>query len=60
LRIWQGDDLLLAMDGGISISENPSLRFDYLSNGAQVFRAEAKDTDDQVFRGEWPVEAPRM
>jgi sulfur-oxidizing protein SoxY len=60
LRIWQGDDLLLAMDGGISISENPSIRFDYLSNGATVFRAEAVDTDNHVFKGEWPVETPRM
>jgi sulfur-oxidizing protein SoxY len=60
LRIWQGDELLLAMDGGISISENPSIRFDYLANGAKMFRAEAVDTDNHVFRGEWPVEASRM
>jgi sulfur-oxidizing protein SoxY len=60
LRIWQGGDLLLAMDGGISISENPSIRFGYVSNGANAFRAEALDTDNHVFTGEWPVETPRM
>lgn len=60
LRIWQGDDLVLAMDGGISISEDPNIRFDYAPNGAAAFRAEAVDTDDHVFVGEWPVETPKM
>jgi sulfur-oxidizing protein SoxY len=56
LRIWQGDDLVLAMEGGISISEDPSIRFSYLPTGAKSFRAEAVDTDNKVFRAEWPVE----
>jgi sulfur-oxidizing protein SoxY len=56
LRVWQGDQLVLEMDGGISISENPNIRFSYLPNGASVFRAEAVDTEGHVFRGEWPVE----
>ena len=55
LRIWQGDDLVLSMEGGISISEDPSIRFSYLPNGAKAFRAEAVDTDNKVFRAEWPV-----
>jgi sulfur-oxidizing protein SoxY len=57
LRVWQGDELVLAMDGGISISEDPNIRFTYLPNGATRFRAEAIDTDGHVFKGEWPVEA---
>jgi sulfur-oxidizing protein SoxY len=57
LRVWQGDELVLAMDGGISISENPNIRFNYLPNGAARFRAEAIDTDGHVFKGEWPVAA---
>jgi sulfur-oxidizing protein SoxY len=57
LRVWQGDELVLAMDGGISISEDPNIRFSYLPNGATRFRAEAVDTDGHVFKGEWPVEA---
>jgi sulfur-oxidizing protein SoxY len=55
LRVWQGDQLLLAMDGGISISEDPNIRFAYRPNGAATFRAEAHDTEGHVFRGEWPV-----
>jgi sulfur-oxidizing protein SoxY len=56
LRVWQGDQLVLEMDGGISISENPNIRFSYVPNGASTFRAEAVDTDGHVFKGEWPVE----
>jgi sulfur-oxidizing protein SoxY len=57
LRVWHGDELVLAMDGGISISEDPNIRFNYLPNGATRFRVEAVDTDGHVFKGEWPVEA---
>jgi sulfur-oxidizing protein SoxY len=57
IRVWQGDELVLAMDGGISMSENPNIRFNYRPNGAAQFRVEAVDTDGHVFRSEWPVEA---
>jgi sulfur-oxidizing protein SoxY len=55
LRVWQGDELILAMEGGISISEDPNIRFAYRPNGATAFHAEARDTEGHVFRGEWPV-----
>ena len=57
LKLWQGDSLVLAMEGGISISEDPNLRFTYVSNGAKTFRAEAKDTAGHVFRNEWKIDA---
>ena len=60
LQLWQDDSPVLAMEGGISISEDPNLRFTYVSNGAKRFRAEAKDTDGHVFRNEWDVEKPGM
>ena len=56
LRVWQGNQLVLEMDGGISISENPNIRFSYVPNGASTFRVEAVDTDGHIFKGEWPVE----
>jgi sulfur-oxidizing protein SoxY len=56
LRIWQDDSLVLAMEGGISISEDPNIRFTYVPNGAKRFRVEAKDTDGHVFQNEWKVE----
>jgi sulfur-oxidizing protein SoxY len=60
LRLWQGEDLVLSMDGGISISQDPNLRFSYVPNGAKTFRAEAIDTEEHVFRGEWPADRPDM
>jgi sulfur-oxidizing protein SoxY len=56
LRIWQGDQLVMTLDGGIAISEDPNIRFNYKPNGAADFRVEAVDTDKHVFRNEWPVE----
>jgi sulfur-oxidizing protein SoxY len=60
LRVWQDDRLVLAMEGGISISEDPNIRFTYIPNGAKRFRAEAKDTEGHVFRNEWKVETSGM
>jgi sulfur-oxidizing protein SoxY len=60
VRVWQDDKLVLAMEGGISISEDPNIRFTYVPSGAKRFRVEAKDTDGHVFHGEWPVETSGM
>jgi sulfur-oxidizing protein SoxY len=60
LKIWQGDDLVMAMDGGIAISEDPNIRFNYKPNGAVRFRAEGIDTSKNLFRDEWPVEKPML
>ena len=60
LKVWQGDQLLLSVDGGISISEDPNIRFSYRPNGATAFRAEARDTEGHVFEGKWPAERPDM
>jgi sulfur-oxidizing protein SoxY len=58
LKVWQGDDLVLAMDGGISISEDPNIRFNYKPNGAASFRVEAVDTSKHTFRDEWTIDKP--
>jgi sulfur-oxidizing protein SoxY len=60
IRIWQDDTLLLAMEGGISISEDPNIRFTFLPQGAKRFRVEAKDTEGHVFQGEWKAETSGM
>ena len=57
LRLWQDDSPVLTMEGGISISEDPNIRFTYVSNGAKRFRAEARDTEGHVFQHEWNVDA---
>ncbi|WP_332872482.1 quinoprotein dehydrogenase-associated SoxYZ-like carrier [Pontibaca salina] len=49
LDVYQGDDLLFTLDGGISISENPVFRFEYTDNGAPALRIRAEDTEGNVF-----------
>ncbi|OYX42648.1 MAG: quinoprotein dehydrogenase-associated SoxYZ-like carrier [Rhodobacterales bacterium 32-67-9] len=58
LEVWQGDDLLFALDGGISISENPVFRFDYTDNGAPALRIHAVDTEGNVFEQMLPKDPP--
>ena len=60
LRLWQDDSLVLAMEGGISLSEDPNIRFTYASTGAKRFRAEAKDTGGHLFRNEWKIDDSGM
>jgi len=51
---------ILKMTGGISISEDPNIRFAYVPNGTQSIRIEAKDTEGHLFRGEWKVDDPAI
>jgi sulfur-oxidizing protein SoxY len=55
VRLWQGQDLLLSIESGISISENPSFRFDFRPNGAATFKAEMEDSEGKSFQQEWPA-----
>lgn len=55
VRIWQGDELLLSIESGISIAENPAFRFDYRPNGAGSFRAEVEDSKGGSAHQEWPA-----
>lgn len=49
IEVYQGDEMLFSMEGGISISEDPSIRFTYTDNGAEKLRIRATDTDGAVF-----------
>ncbi len=49
LEVWQGDEMLFAMDGGISISENPVFRFAYDDNGSTDLTVRATDTEGNSF-----------
>jgi sulfur-oxidizing protein SoxY len=60
VKIWQGEELLLAVEGSISISEDPNIRFTYLPNHAKSFAVEAIDTESRIFKGDWPVDASQM
>ena len=58
LEVRQGDELLFAMTGGISISENPVFRFRYTDNGAPGFRVHVEDTEGNVFDQTLPKDPP--
>jgi sulfur-oxidizing protein SoxY len=60
LKIWQGEELLLTVESSISISEDPNIRFTYLPNHAKSFAVEAIDTDNRIFKGDWPVDASQI
>ena len=60
LAVSQGDELVLKMESGISLSEDPNIRFTYRPNGAATMRVEALDTDGHRFTGEWPIETSDM
>ena len=56
LQVLQDDRLILKMVGGISISEDPNLRFNYVPNGAKTVRLEASDNTGSQFTAAWPAE----
>jgi len=49
LAVYQGDELLFTLQGGISVSENPVFRFSYTDNGSPALHVRAEDTDGNVF-----------
>lgn len=56
LTISQGDRLILKMEGGISISEDPNFRFQFDARPGEEIKVEATDTEGQVFKGHWPLD----
>lgn len=53
LEVLQGEALLFRMDGGISISENPTFRFEYDDNGSASIRVRAVDTNGNIYQQEF-------
>ena len=51
IEVFEGDDRLLRLSGGISLSENPSLRFFYNSNGSGKLKVLATDIDGGRYEG---------
>ena len=49
LEVKRGSDVVFRMTGGISISENPNIRFSYAGSGDDTLKVTAKDTESRVF-----------
>jgi len=56
--VTQGGALIFAMEGGISISEDPNFRFTYRPNGAGAIAVDAVDIAGATFAASWPANAP--
>ena len=55
MAVYQGDELVFSVEGGISISEDPNFRFTFTPDGAKSFRVDATDTNGAHFTGSWPA-----
>ena len=53
MEVYQGGELLFRMEGGISISENPTFRFKYDDDGSASIRVKATDTEGNVYTREF-------
>mgnify|MGYP000386124426 CR=1 FL=1 len=50
LEVRRDGELVFQLEGGISLSEDPNIRFTYADGGAGVLEATAKDTDGREFK----------
>lgn len=57
MTISQGDRLILSMEGGISISEDPNFRFAFDAVSDKEIDVAISDTDGKKFTGKWPLAA---
>ena len=55
LAVSQGDKPVFSMEGGISLSEDPTFRFSYEKNG-QAVTVDVKDTEGNVFKRAFPAD----
>jgi sulfur-oxidizing protein SoxY len=59
VRFTQGERLLLEADVDFALSENPTLRFEFVPQGNAPLKAEAADTRDKRFAGSTRLEDMR-
>lgn len=55
IEVKRGSDIVFTMDGGISLSENPNIRFTYAPGPDDEIVVTAKDTDGSVFTARQPA-----
>ena len=53
--VYQDDDLVFSVDGGISISEDPNFRFAFAAGPNRTLRVEASDNSGARFTSSWPI-----
>lgn len=58
IEISRGKSLLLKIEGGISLSEDPNIRFTYRGDDEAEYNVKAIDTQEASFTASWPAIAP--
>ena len=51
ISVTRAGELVFRVEGGISLSENPNIRFTYAAGGDEVLEVTAEDTDGRTFTG---------
>ncbi len=52
IDVARGGERVFRMEGGISLSENPNIRFTYAAGSDEILNVTAEDTDGRVFTGQ--------
>jgi sulfur-oxidizing protein SoxY len=52
IDVARGSDRVFRMEGGISLSEDPNIRFTYAAGSDETLHVMAEDTDGRVFEGQ--------
>lgn len=55
IKVSYGDRLVLAVEGNISLSEDPSIHFHYVPHAPAEIAVEVTDSDGLKFSQSWPV-----
>ncbi len=55
MEVRQGDDVVLEVAGSITLSQNPTIGFDYVTNGAADMEVRATDTGGGSWARRFPV-----
>ncbi|MEL7049081.1 MAG: thiosulfate oxidation carrier complex protein SoxZ, partial [Pseudomonadota bacterium] len=50
IEVRKGDGLVFTLTGGISLSEDPNIRFTYAAGGNAPLHVNARDTDGKLFK----------
>jgi sulfur-oxidizing protein SoxY len=52
IEVQRGGERVFRMEGGISLSEDPNIRFTYAPGGDETLVVTAEDTDGRTFKGQ--------
>ena len=55
IDVRYGDRTIMSVEGDISLSENPSIRFSFVPDQPGEIVVQAKDTEGAVFSKSWPI-----